>query len=166
MLNAFQPALSNGATMDIGVYTIYPMVVLFGRPKTVHASGVRLFSGVDGQAAVQFSYDGGLDATVLYGKIADSTLPTEIQGENGTITVDRINIIGRVSFTPRKGETIDLLALPTHNEYYYEIAEFIDLIQSGTMESAVNSHAHSLITMEILDEIRRQLGVRFPADER
>ncbi len=166
VLNAFQPALSNGATMDIGVYTIYPMVVLFGRPKTVHASGVKLFSGVDGQAAVQFSYDGGLDATVLYGKIADSTLPTEIQGESGTITADRINIIGRVSFTPRQGETVDLLAPPTHNEYYYEIAEFIDLIQSGTMESAVNSHAHSLITMEILDEIRRQLGVRFPADER
>ena len=34
VLNAFQPALSNGATMDIGVYTIYPMVVLFGRPKS------------------------------------------------------------------------------------------------------------------------------------
>ena len=33
VLNAFKPELSNGAIMDIGVYTIYPMVVLFGRPK-------------------------------------------------------------------------------------------------------------------------------------
>ena len=39
VLNAFNPAYSNGAMMDIGVYTIYPMVVLFGRPRAVQASG-------------------------------------------------------------------------------------------------------------------------------
>lgn len=33
VLNAFRPELSNGAMMDIGIYTVYPMVVLFGRPK-------------------------------------------------------------------------------------------------------------------------------------
>ena len=32
VLNAFDPSLSNGAMMDIGVYTVYPMVALFGRP--------------------------------------------------------------------------------------------------------------------------------------
>ena len=32
VLNAFNPELSNGAMMDIGVYTVYPMVALFGRP--------------------------------------------------------------------------------------------------------------------------------------
>ena len=34
VLNAFDPKLSNGAIMDIGVYTIYPMVVLFGQPSS------------------------------------------------------------------------------------------------------------------------------------
>lgn len=29
VLNAFRPELSNGAMMDIGIYTVYPMVVLF-----------------------------------------------------------------------------------------------------------------------------------------
>ena len=33
VLNAFNPELSNGAMMDLGVYTVYPLVVLFGRPK-------------------------------------------------------------------------------------------------------------------------------------
>ena len=27
VLNAFRPELSNGAMMDIGIYTVYPMVV-------------------------------------------------------------------------------------------------------------------------------------------
>ncbi|MDR0743665.1 MAG: Gfo/Idh/MocA family oxidoreductase [Tannerella sp.] len=165
VLNAFNPALSNGATMDIGVYTIYPMTVLFGRPKTIHATGLKLSSGTDGQAAVHFTYDNGLIATVLYGKIADSTLPTEIQGEQGTILSDRINIIGRVSLIHRKGATENLHFQTEHNEYYYEIAEFIDVILSDRKESTVNSLNNSLITIEILDEIRRQLTVSFPADK-
>ena len=82
VLNAFKPDMSNGALVDIGVYTIYPMVVLFGRPKSITANGIKLSSGVDGQGVVSFEYD-GMNATVLYSKIANSSLPTEIQGEEG-----------------------------------------------------------------------------------
>lgn len=172
VLNAFNPDLSNGAMMDIGIYTVYPMVVLFGRPEKVDASGIVLSSGADGQGAVNFLYD-GLNATVLYSKIADSALPTEIQGESGNIVLDRINRIGRVEYIPRlaassgKGERpegVDISAVTDRDEYYYEVAEFIDLIQSGRRESAVNSHENSLITLEIIDEVRRQLGIVYPAD--
>ena len=53
----------------------------------------------------------------------------------------------------------------THNEYYHEIKEFIDMIEEGRIESEINSHEASLTTIEIIDEVRRQLGVRYPADE-
>ena len=165
VLNAFLPELSNGSTMDIGVYTIYPMVVLFGRPKEINATGVVLSSGVDGQAAVNFTYNNGLTATVLYGKITDSTLPTEIQGELGTIKLDRINIISKVTLILRKGEAENIRPETDHHEYYYEVAEFIDTILSDRKESTINSLENSLITIEIIDEIRRQLGVHFPADD-
>ena len=164
VLNAFNPALSNGAIMDIGIYTIYPMVVLFGRPETIQATGVKLFSGIDGHGNVCFSYASGMTATVLFSKIANSQLPTEIQGENGIITLDRINIISEATLTPRNGQKQNILPAIDHNEYYYEVAEFIDLIQSGRKESANNSLENSLITMEIIDEIRRRLGIVFPAD--
>ena len=165
VLNAFDPALSNGAIMDIGVYTIYPMVVLFGRPKTIQATGVKLNSGVDGHGNVCFTYENGLNATVMYSKIANSQLPTEIQGEDGLITLDRINIISDVTLSPRNGQKASIMPTLDHNEYYYEIAEFIDLIQSGRKESENNSLENSLITIEIIDEVRRQLGVVFPMDE-
>lgn len=102
VLNAFRPELSNGAMMDIGIYTIYPMVVLFGRPRRISASGILLSSGVDAQGTVDFDY-GEMNATVLYSKIANSSLPTEIQGEAGNLTLDRINRIGRVVWQPRPG---------------------------------------------------------------
>ena len=164
-LNAFNPELSNGALHDIGVYTVYPMVVLFGRPQTVKAAGFKLSSCVDGEGSAVFSYP-TMDAAVIYSKIADSSLPTEIQGEDGNITFDRINIISEVNLHFRDGKT-ELLSHPTtHNEYYYEIKEFIDIIQSGKQESSVNSWENSLITMEIMDEIRRQLSVVYPADKK
>lgn len=172
VLNAFKPELSNGAMMDIGIYTVYPMVVLFGRPRKIQAMGVVLSSGADGQGAVNFEYD-GMNATILYSKIANSALPTEIQGEEGNITLDRVNIISRVTYTPRlassagksaTAEPQDISAVTDRNEYYYEIAEFINLIGSGKRESAINSHEHSLITLEIIDEVRHQLGIVYPAD--
>ena len=173
VLNAFRPELSNGAMMDIGIYTLYPMVVLFGRPQKVDATGIMLSSGVDGQGAVNFLYN-GMNATILYSKIANSTLPTEIEGEEGNIHLDRINIIRKVGFSPRVSsgagrttvaEAQDISAATDHDEYFYEVAEFINLILSGKRESEINSHENSLITLEIIDEIRRQLGVVYPADQ-
>lgn len=172
VLNAFKPELSNGAMMDIGVYTVYPMVVLFGRPKKVSASGVVLSTGTDGQGAVNFEYE-GMNATILYSKIANSSLPTEIEGEDGNFMLDKINQIGRVTWQARpvassgKGPLTpveDISAVTDKDEYYYEVAEFISLVQAGKLESEINSHENSLITIEIIDEVRRQLGIVYPAD--
>ncbi|WP_085535647.1 Gfo/Idh/MocA family protein [Massilibacteroides vaginae] len=172
VLNAFNPEMSNGAMMDIGIYTLYPLIVLFGRPQRVDASGVVLSSGVDGQGAVNLLYD-GMNATILYSKIANSSLPTEIQGEDGNITLDRINLIGSVTYSPRhqaaSGKALpavpeDISSPADKDEYYYEVAEFIDLIQTGKKVSEINSLENSLLTIEVIDEVRRQLGVVYPAD--
>ncbi|MDR0538781.1 MAG: Gfo/Idh/MocA family oxidoreductase [Tannerellaceae bacterium] len=173
VLNAFRPEYANGALLDIGIYTIYPMTILFGRPDTISASGIILSSGVDGQGAVNFTYKSGMNATVLYSKIADSALPAEIQGEEGRITLDRINTISRINLTMRqqatsdKGlppETIDISTTTNKDEYFYETNEFISLAISGKNESRINSHKNSLITIEIMDEVRRQLGIIYPSD--
>ena len=173
ILNAFRPELSNGAMMDIGVYTLFPLIALFGSPKSVNAQGIVLSSGVDGQGAVNMQYD-GMNATVLYSKIANSQLPAEIEGEDGNIMIDRIQTPVDVRFYPRqapasghekRAEGESLTGSDNHNEYYYEIKEFIDLIEQGRRESSINSHQCSIATMEVIDEVRRQLGVRYPADE-
>ena len=157
VLNAFKAGMSNGALMDIGVYTIYPMVILFGKPMRINASGLLLSTGVDGQGVIQFEYPSML-ATVMYSKIADSILPSAIHGEDGTIMLDRINNISKVTFINRKNKTMEDITFPCqHNEYYYEIAEFIDIIQSWKSESIINSHQHSLLTLEIMDEVKKQV---------
>lgn len=172
VLNAFKPELSNGSVMDIGIYTIYPMVALFGKPTSIDAQGVLLSSGADGQGAVNFQYP-GMNATVLYSKIANSSLPTEIEGEEGNLLLDQIHIITGVSYQPRQSSGWEHDAEPVtqrvgvetpFSPYYYEVKEFIDVLQRGALESSVNTLQTSLTTIEIIDEIRRQIGVVYPAD--
>lgn len=163
VLNAFDPQFSNGSSMDLGVYTIYPMISLFGKPLSVNATGLKLSTGVDGQAAVNFEYE-EISATVIYSKVADSYLPTEIQGEEGVFTIDKIHSMNSLVFTKKNKGKIDFSFAPLLNEYYYELAEFINVLESGRLESSLNSHQNSLYTIEIIDEIRKQLGVSYPAD--
>lgn len=163
VMNAFKPDYSNGALMDIGVYCIYPAVMLFGKPNAVKASAYMLESGVDGEGSIILQYD-HMDAVLMYSKITNSSLPLEIQGEDGNLILNRVSDPDEIHFVPRGGESKNI-SLPTvEHDMYYEIAEFIHLLEAGKTESSINSFENSLITMEIMDEARKQIGLVFPAD--
>lgn len=165
VLNAFKPEFSNGSLMDIGIYCIYPLVALFGKPEEIKAAGFKLESGVDGEGSMVLKYP-DMDAVIMFSKITDSSLPSEIQGEDGNIIIDRISNPEKVELHHRNGEREDLTRDQLSDTMYYEAVEFINLIQSGKTESEVNSFANSMATMEILDEARRQIGVIYPADQK
>lgn len=165
ILNAFKPELGNGAVMDIGVYCIYPIIVLFGKPNSVQANGIRLESGVDGEGSIILKYD-DMDAVIMYSKITNSYVPSEIQGEEGNILIDKIHTPEKVSIYYRNGSNEEVSQMQNPRSMYYEAEEFIRLIESGDLESTTNSHAASLITMEIMEEVRKQIGVVFPSDSK
>lgn len=165
VLNAFNPEYSNGSLMDLGIYCLYPMVTLFGKPDAVKASGYILSSGVDGEGSLLLSYP-EMDAVIMHSKISDSYAPTEIQGENGTMIIDKINQPYDVKIRYRDGTIENVTQLQTHESMYYEAQEFIDLIRCGERESSVNTYANTLTTAEIMEEARRQIGLVFPADSR
>lgn len=165
VLNAFNPAFSNGALMDLGIYCLYPLVVLFGKPQSLKANSVMLSSGVDGEGSIVLHY-GEMEAVVMYSKIANSYVSAEIQGEEGSILIDAIHTPTKVEIRYRDGRTEDITVPQEQHPMYYEAKEWADVIQSGKKESTINSHAHSLIVAEIMEEARKQTGIVFPADER
>ena len=163
ILNAFKKELSNGATMDIGVYCIYPMVCLFGAPKEIKVNNFMLESGVDGQGSSLFKYD-DMDGSIIYSKIANSYLPSEIQGEEGTIIIDTIHDMNKITIKYRNGKTEVISVDQIEENMMYELKEFIELINNNTLESKINSHENSLNTSKIMEEIRKQIGLVYPAD--
>ncbi|KZE69160.1 oxidoreductase [Fictibacillus phosphorivorans] len=165
VLNAFRPEFSNGSLMDIGIYCLYPMVVLFGEPNEVKANAYLLESGVDGEGSITLNY-GDKDAVVMYSKISNSYVPSEIQGENGSILIDHIQDMTKIEIRYRDGRTEDITVKQDKPKMYYEAKEFIELIERGELESKVNSHENSLAVMKIMEEARRQVGLVYPADQK
>lgn len=165
ILNAFNPVFSNGSLMDLGVYCVYPMVVLFGEPTDIKAQAVMLDSGVDGEGSVLLKYD-GMEAVIQYSKISNSHLGAEIQGEDGTIWIDKVSEPEHVEIRYNDGSKEVISGVQDKPFMYYEVAEFIELIKSKAQESTVNSYKNSRITMGILDAVRAEIGLVYPADQK
>ena len=163
ILNAFRSELSNGSLMDIGVYGVYPMVTLFGKPSRVEASCYKLHTGVDGQGTVRCEYD-GFDAVILHSKVADGSLPSEIQGEKGRIIIDRINTIDTARIVWRDGSVEDISVPHPADDMCSELTAFIDMIERGDVEHDINTHSRTIEVMRIMDTAREQCGVRYPSD--
>ena len=139
------------------------MVNLFGKPKTIKANGIMLKTGVDGEGSVLFGYD-DMEAAVIYSKISNSYLPSEIQGEEGSIIIDRINTFNRIKIIYRDGREEDLSLEHEEANMCYEVQEFVNLIKSDEKESKVNSLKNSRDVIELIEEARKQIGVIYPAD--
>lgn len=161
--NAFNPRFAAGSLMDLGVYPVSLAIHLFGEPSSVLATGTLLSSGVDGQGTILMGYD-GFEVACLHSKIAPCGIDSQIAGEAGVVTFDDCSVPTRVAITLRDGSTEDLTRPQSVHDMRYEVEEFIALVRSGATESRVHPPSRSLAAIRVLDEARRQVGVRFPSD--
>lgn len=168
ILNAFKKELSNGALMDIGVYCLAPIINLFGPPNNIKSNTFLLNTGVDGQGSAILDYE-TMDAVVIYSKIANSYISSEIQGENGSILIDKMNNFENIKIVYRDGTVEDIGVKQRENNMYYEIEEFIKLVELSHREavySSLNTLDNTLNTMLTMDRIREDLNIVFPADNK
>ena len=164
--NAFNPELGNAAVMDIGVYCIHSLVRLFGAPKNVKAFSTKLSNGFDGSGIVLLEYE-DMTAEAVYSKIAVSVNHSVLQGEDGSIMIDYISKPESVSLRLREsardtlaGGAIEKLPYtPVKNNMIFEIQEFLKLVEKK--EADHKYLKYSLDTIRVLDEVRRQTGIRF-----
>ena len=163
VLNAFDPSLSNAALMDIGVYPIALLVALFGLPEGVRSESLFLQNGFEGAGELLCRYPDFL-ASVSYSKITDSVAPSVITGEKGSLSVDRINAPSKLLLSLR-GEPDEVLPYePSENNMVFEVIDFCRAVR-GEISSAPFAE-YSERTVKLLDLVRRQNGIVFPADNR
>jgi predicted dehydrogenase len=160
--NTFNPAFSNGSIMDIGYYCLGAAIELFGEPNKVQASAYLLPSGVDGCGSVTLVYD-DFNVNLLHSKVSDSLIPSEFQGEQGSVLVDMIST-GRGVERILRGKEKEVLTLPqTENHMVYEAEAFAKQLKLGVIDE--NTKQRSLTVAKVLTEIRKQTGIVFPADK-
>lgn len=155
--NIFDCTMASGGLMDMGVYSVEPLVDLMGAPEHVAFAPIlldedtqRLTHGpIDAAGIVTLGYPGAV-GTASYSKFTQDFSPTQIEGEHGTVTLDsismpshmRINMLGRaVRMAAKHGSTppsasIEEIDLPhCDNSMCYELDDFICAVeqaQAGT----------------------------------
>ena len=163
--NIFSRECSAGALMDIGVYCVHTLLYLLGMPEKISGFAVMLRSGVDGAGDILAKYQDKI-AEVSYSKITDSSLPNEIQGENGYMTIEGLNAPARVTITYRDGRTeeLPLEEIPFKKDLSYEVQAFIDMIQKED-HSEASFNERTRISLETMDAARVQMQMHFPNDD-
>ena len=159
--NTFNPQFSNGSIMDIGVYPLNFAIGLWKKPSSIYASGTQLDSGVDAHGTVLLNYD-DFDIIIWHSKVTNSSIHSEIQGEDGTLIIKHLSVCEQVFYQPRQGELQEITLTQNSNEMYYEALEFANLYQQRQINH--KGLKYSLISSQLLTEIRKQIHVKFPAD--
>ena len=160
----FDPALAGGALLDLGVYPISFAHDFLGAPEEVTAVGSLTGAGVDAQVSAILTYAGDVQATLHTTLLAMTPTVAAIWGTEGFVEVSG-KFYRPTSFTVhRRG------AEPRHASYvedhglHHEAAEVARRVAAGDTESPRMTWQGTLEVLRTLDEVRAQVGVRYPGE--
>lgn len=150
-VNIFDPAMAGGALNDLGVYCAHALISLFGEPQRVVGALVPVASGADGAGAALAVYPGFV-ADLGWSKITDSALPSEIQGELGTLEIDAIDSARSLTVRFIDGTVAHHAVDAPPNSLTHEIRRFAELIVSG--EDHTPDQQRTAQTLRLVEAIR------------
>ncbi len=164
ILNAFKNELSNGSLMDMGVYSVYNVVALFGVPEKIFANAYLLKTQVDGLGSMIFSYP-EMEAVLMHSKITDTHLKSEIQGEDGNLLITGNSSYNKLELALRNQPVADITVKQCEDTMYYELKEFMECIKAGKLESSLVPYQLMRDVHHVMTEIRKLINVSYPADK-
>lgn len=160
------PALAGGGLLDLGVYAVSYVLFALGSPRLVRASGFLTDTGVDRQACLDLEGfpDHPHAQAQLFSTLAAATpRSADIIGSLGRLELPGFHGPGPVRWSAA-GLEAPPDGLAGTSDMAHEIAHFAQLVADQRQESPLMSWADTITTLEILDEARRQFGVRYPGE--
>ena len=166
------PALAGGALLDLGIYPLSLASWVLGGVATVTATGTLTPDGVDAQESIVVT-GGRHGLGVLHASMTART-PTvaTVAGMAGRIDLGDAGLPegpwygpGPVRFTSRDAATTGTWE-PEDRAHglHFEACEAARCIAGGLSQSPLMPLQETVRIMEVMDEVRRQLGVRFPGE--
>jgi predicted dehydrogenase len=166
----FSPALAGGALLDIGIYCLamsrWVLQAAYGTVPALqhlHARGVLAPTGVDTRVSVALEFAEDVSVQFICGFDGSASNSLEIYCEHGTIKIPRnfwaaseatIQITGHKPYTHTSPHR--------YNGFEYEMEEVMRCVKVGKIESSIMSHQESIELATCLEDIRRQIGVKYP----
>ncbi|WP_139993307.1 Gfo/Idh/MocA family protein [Paenibacillus paridis] len=160
------PALGGGALLDAGIYPVSFASLIYGTAPAKIMSSARLGqTGVDEQFSLLFEYEGGrtaaLNGAVQLGMVSDAY----IYGTKGYIHVPNFLFGKSATLHAKDAEPESFVDDRKAEGYAFEAEEAMKALREGRLESSAIPLDETLAIMNTLDTIRKQWGLRYPADE-
>jgi predicted dehydrogenase len=162
----FDLAVGGGALLDLGVYPASFAWLILGRPDVQTAAGSLAPTGSDLTAALQWAYQDGRVAQIYCSAAGYSPYAALITGTDGWLRVEgRVHHPSAITVHSSVGEQVIAAPPVRGNGYGFQVAEVARCLRAGELESPHVPLDATVGVLELLDDARRQLGVRYPADE-
>jgi predicted dehydrogenase len=161
------PALAGGALLDLAIYPVSFAHLALGAFSEVRATGPLTETGVDASETIAVTDPQGAIATLSATMLAKTPCAASISGTAARLEIDgwfyQPNTVRLLDPDDRELDRFE----PPSREHglAYEAAEFARLLSAGRTESDLLPLDETLRIMQVLDDVRRQLGVRFPGED-
>lgn len=164
-LNALE--LGGGALLDLGIYPISFVWDILGAPTDIHAVGRLIETGADAEVATVMTHAGGAISTTLSSSRAAGANAATVVGTAARIEIDRVWYVPTTFRVVLPDGTVveeyDSEVAGRGMQYQAHAAE--RLVRDGLLRGDLLPIAESVAIMGTLDEIRSQIGVRYPGEE-
>ena len=160
VLNVFNPEMEGGALMDLNVYNIAVMVMLFGKPQEVHYIA-NLEKGIDTAGELILKYP-SLICESSSSKNSASQNILLIQGEKGSLRIEKfLSADGFDCYLQLNGQPAEKLVLPATGQNMERIVRCLNQKDDSVYER----EKEIVLTMvDILEKARKSCGMIFPSD--
>lgn len=159
-----RPELAGGALLDVGVYPLNFALMMFGN-KIKSISGVCTCTdtGVDEQNSFTLIYEDGKMAQLCSSMKSLSERRGMIHGSKGFMQIENINNFESLTIYDTSYRPIRHIDRPEQiSGYEYEVEACIRALEEGRLECEEMPHAESVRVMELMDELRKEWGIRYP----
>lgn len=162
----FNPNLTGGSLMDIGIYPIFISKLILGQPTVIKAIGTLASTGVDQNCSITMQFENGATASLFSTLMANTPTVCSIYGSLGKIEIQS-------RFHETKGFTLTLDGQESQffeterlgHGYSYEAADAQRCLQENKLENNLLPLLFSQELMQILDEVRMQMGLQYPQEK-
>lgn len=152
------PELIGGALLDTGVYGIRYCYELFGTPKKIFCEG-RVVEGIDLGETITLDYD-GFQAHFLFSRDQNHGETFEIVGDNGTISVPMFHCARKAVMKGSISGKIKDKGLLFGTQFATVSRE----IRGREKQALTISPGSTVEVLQILDECRAQMGLKYPCE--
>lgn len=158
----FNPKLAGGALLDIGIYPVFLAYLMLGKPATIKALARMSSTGVDEETGMVFQYPDGRMAHLHATLKAHTKTEAFVYGDKGTLHFHtRWHEPTSISLIGEDGRPQNFQFDWPTNGYSYEAQEVMRCLDQGLTESPVWPLRCTLEMMEILDAVRKEIGLAY-----